>query len=73
MRVSPAQLEILVKAANRTGLFGQEIGTPVKSMATAQALVRKGLAEWASCQYPTNLPCIRLTHTGRALARTPQP
>lgn len=66
MKISAAQREVLKKCASRTGLFAQEIGMPVKCRATAYALVRKGLAEWASCQYPTNLPCIRLTYAGRA-------
>lgn len=72
MKLSTIQLEILTKCANRTGLFAQEIGMPVKQRSTAHALVRKGLAEWASCQYPSNLPAIRLTHAGRALALSSQ-
>lgn len=66
MRISAIQLSILKKCAARKGLFAQEIGMPVKQRSTAYALVRKGLAEWASCQYPSNLPAIRLTYKGRA-------
>lgn len=65
MRITKVQREILTKCANRKGLFAQEIGMPVKQRSTAEALVRKGLAEWASCQYPSNLPAIRLTYAGR--------
>src|SRR5689334_15713996 len=54
MKVTAPQLVIIRKAAARTGLFAQEIGMPVKCRATAMALVRKGLAEWAPCQYPND-------------------
>lgn len=64
MKVSAAQRAVLTRCANRKGLFAQEIGMPVKQRSTALALVRKGLAEWAPCQFPTTLPCIRLTYAG---------
>lgn len=67
-KLTPIQMEVLTRCANRKGLFAQEIGMPVKQRSTAHALVRKGLAEWASCQYPSNLPAIRLTYAGRELA-----
>lgn len=72
MRVSAVQLAVLTKCANRTGLFAQEIGMAVKQRSTAHALVRKGLAEWAPCMYPTNLPAIRLTYAGRELVKERQ-
>ncbi len=70
MKLTPTQKKILIKCANRTGLFADVIGMPVKQRSTAQALVNKGLAEWASCQYPTNLPCIRLTYAGHFEAKS---
>lgn len=66
MKLSPAQIRVLKACVNRKGIFAQEIGMPVKPRSIAYALVRRGLAEWAACQYPSTLPAIRITHAGRA-------
>jgi len=66
MKLSKVQIAVLTKCADRSGIFADVIGMPVKQRSTAHALVRRRLAEWAPCQYPTNLPSIRLTDAGRA-------